>query len=101
MYKRQVSIGGQGALPEYEVDARDAHAWPELYFQGLGWVPFEPTPSRGVVPSYATEAAAPSGASTNENNDGLFPGNTPNATPLPTVAPLPLPGAATQADPAA
>ena len=52
-----VSIGGQGALPEYEVDARDAHAWPELYFQGLGWVPFEPTPSRGVVPSYATEAA--------------------------------------------
>ena len=95
-----VSIGGQGALPEYEVDARDAHAWPELYFQGLGWVPFEPTPSRGVVPSYATEAAAPSGASTNENNDGLFPGNTPNPTPLPTVAPLPLPGAATQADPA-
>jgi transglutaminase-like putative cysteine protease len=96
-----VSIGGQGALPEYEVDARDAHAWPELYFQGLGWVPFEPTPSRGVVPSYATEAAAPSGASTNENNDGLLPGNTPNPTPLPTVAPLPLPGAAPQADPAA
>jgi transglutaminase-like putative cysteine protease len=94
-----VSIGGQGALPEYEVDARDAHAWPELYFQGLGWVPFEPTPSRGVVPSYATEAQAPSGASTNENNDGLVPGNTPNPTPLPTVAPLPLPGAATQADP--
>ncbi len=54
-----VSIGGQGALPEYEVDARDAHAWPELYFQGLGWVPFEPTPSRGVVPSYATEAPGP------------------------------------------
>ena len=39
-----VSVAGQGALPEYEVDARDAHAWPELYFQGLGWVPFEPTP---------------------------------------------------------
>ena len=45
-----VSVAGQGALPEYEVDARDAHAWPELYFQGVGWVPFEPTPSRGVVP---------------------------------------------------
>ena len=93
-----VSIGGQGALPEYEVDARDAHAWPELYFQGLGWIPFEPTPSRGVVPSYATEAQAPSGASTNENNDGLLPSNSPTPAPLPGAAPLPLPGAASQAD---
>ncbi|HEX9089305.1 MAG TPA: transglutaminase-like domain-containing protein, partial [Arthrobacter sp.] len=89
-----VSIGGQGALPEFEVDARDAHAWPELYFQGLGWIPFEPTPSRGVVPSYATDAAAPSGASTNENNDGLIPSNGATPVPLPSVAPLPLPGAA-------
>ncbi|MCB5272762.1 Protein-glutamine gamma-glutamyltransferase [Arthrobacter sp. SO5] len=95
-----VSIAGQGALPEFEVDARDAHAWPELYFQGVGWVPFEPTPSRGVVPSYATEGAAPSGASTNENNDGLIPSRAPNPTPLPGAAPLPLPGAAGQASPA-
>uniref|UniRef100_UPI000462923F transglutaminase family protein n=1 Tax=Arthrobacter sp. TB 26 TaxID=494420 RepID=UPI000462923F len=93
-----VSIGGQGALPEYEVDARDAHAWPELYFQGLGWVPFEPTPSRGVVPSYATESAAPSGASTNENNDGLIPSRSPNPSPAPSATPLPLPGAAAPAD---
>ncbi|MDZ4351000.1 MAG: DUF3488 and transglutaminase-like domain-containing protein [Arthrobacter sp.] len=93
-----VSIGGQGALPEYEVDARDAHAWPELYFQGLGWVPFEPTPSRGVVPSYAAANQAPSGASTNENNDGLIPSNSPVPTPSPSVAPLPLPGAAAQPD---
>ncbi|MBT1002438.1 transglutaminase-like domain-containing protein [Paenarthrobacter sp. DKR-5] len=40
-------------LTEYQVDSRDAHAWPELYFEGLGWVPFEPTPSRGAVPDYA------------------------------------------------
>ncbi|MGP4032543.1 transglutaminase family protein [Pseudarthrobacter sp. 1C304] len=95
-----VSIGGQGALPEYEVDGRDAHAWPELYFQGLGWVPFEPTPSRGAVPSYATDAQAPSGASTNENNDGLLPSISANPAPQPTVAPLPLPGAAAPVDPA-
>ncbi|MDI3212436.1 DUF3488 and transglutaminase-like domain-containing protein [Arthrobacter sp. AL12] len=93
-----VSIGGHGALPEFEVDARDAHAWPELYFQGLGWVPFEPTPSRGVVPSYAEEAAAPSGASTNENNDGLIPSNSPLPTPPPSVAPLPPSGAAPRPD---
>ena len=93
-----VSIGGEGALPEYEVDARDAHAWPELYFQGLGWISFEPTPSRGVVPSYATDAAAASGASTNENNDGLIPGSSPTPAPLPSVSPLPLPGAAGPVD---
>ncbi|MEC5190360.1 MULTISPECIES: transglutaminase family protein [unclassified Arthrobacter] len=93
-----VSIGGQGALPEYEVDARDAHAWPELYFQGLGWVPFEPTPSRGVVPAYASDAAVPSGASTNETNDGLLPDRGPVPSPVPSVAPVPLPGAAARPD---
>jgi len=25
-----------------------AHAWPEVYFPNAGWVPFEPTPGRGV-----------------------------------------------------
>ncbi len=24
-----------------------AHAWPEVYFEGLGWLPFEPTPGYG------------------------------------------------------
>ena len=88
-----VSIAGQGALPEYEVDARDAHAWPELYFQGVGWVAFEPTPSRGVVPAYATEPAAPSGASTNESNDGLIPSGDAKPGAAPPPAPLPLPAA--------
>ncbi|WP_427173957.1 transglutaminaseTgpA domain-containing protein [Arthrobacter sp. 92] len=93
-----VSVAGQGALPEYEVDSRDAHAWPELYFQGLGWVPFEPTPSRGVVPDYASEAAASSGASTTENNDDLIPSGTATPGPTPTVTPVPLPGAGPAAD---
>lgn len=39
----------------YRATGRDAHAWPELYFEGLGWVPFEPTPGRGSVPDYAVE----------------------------------------------
>ncbi|MDQ0851143.1 transglutaminase-like putative cysteine protease [Arthrobacter sp. B3I9] len=93
-----VSIAGQGALPEFEVDARDAHAWPELYFQGVGWIPFEPTPSRGVVPSYSTENALPSGASTNENNDGLIQPEEENASVPSQVAPVPLPGASAPAD---
>jgi hypothetical protein len=93
-----VSIAGQGALREFEVDAHDAHAWPELYFQGVGWVPFEPTPSRGVVPSYATENSVPSGASTNENNDGLLQPDRQNPAAPPQVAPLPVPGTAAPAN---
>ncbi|WP_327269801.1 DUF3488 and transglutaminase-like domain-containing protein [Streptomyces sp. NBC_01218] len=40
---------------------RDAHAWPELYFEGVGWTRFEPTPTRGSVPPY-TVPQAPTGA---------------------------------------
>lgn len=43
----------------WSVTVRDAHAWPELWLQGAGWVYFEPTPradsaTAGVVqPDYA------------------------------------------------
>ncbi|WP_329465635.1 transglutaminase TgpA family protein [Streptomyces sp. NBC_01431] len=42
------------------VGLRDAHAWPELYFQGVGWTRFEPTPTRGSIPDY-TRQQAPAG----------------------------------------
>ena len=29
----------------YEVSAHEAHAWVEVYFAGIGWVPFDPTPA--------------------------------------------------------
>lgn len=41
--------------------SHDLHAWPELYFEGIGWVVFEPTPSSrqgATAPSY-TDALAP------------------------------------------
>ncbi|MER5580207.1 transglutaminase TgpA family protein [Streptomyces asoensis] len=34
------------------VGLKDAHAWPELYFEGVGWTRFEPTPTRGSTPTY-------------------------------------------------
>lgn len=40
---------------EFIVSTDDLHAWPELHFDGLGWVRFEPTPSRGATPAYADD----------------------------------------------
>ena len=81
-----VSVPGPGLLPEFSVDGRDAHAWPELYFEGLGWVPFEPTPSRGVTPSYALTDAL--GISTGTNFDDLTDSLDPGAFgPAPSVTP--------------
>ncbi|NUL44001.1 transglutaminase domain-containing protein [Cellulosimicrobium funkei] len=37
----------------HRVTADRAHAWPELYIDQVGWVPFEPTQSVGRVPAYA------------------------------------------------
>lgn len=33
-----------GANDEYSVEGTDAHSWPEVYFEHIGWVAFEPTP---------------------------------------------------------
>jgi transglutaminase-like putative cysteine protease len=45
-------IGAQGDQTLFGVTSDDLHAWPELYFAGIGWVPFEPTVSRGSLPAY-------------------------------------------------
>ncbi len=92
-----VSVAGQRPLPEYEVDARDAHAWPELYFQDVGWVAFEPTPSRGVVPSYASVPAGSGGASTNQPDERPLPADQEPAQPAVPLSPVPLPGVAAPA----
>lgn len=71
-----VLTDGPGAdLKEYEIDSRDAHAWPELFFSGVGWVSFEPTPSRGVLPAYAQTETTP--GSPTQPDDVLRPTNQP------------------------
>jgi len=40
-----------GETGEYRVRDLDAHSWVEVYFEGLGWVPFDPTPSSAPAES--------------------------------------------------
>ena len=70
---------------EFSVNSKDAHAWPELYFEGVGWVRFEPTPSRGSVPEYAFSTVVPTGPVPNEGNlnPNALPGTPSTATPSP------------------
>jgi hypothetical protein len=37
------------ANDRYVVSEADAHSWPEIYFAGIGWVPFEPTSGRKAI----------------------------------------------------
>ncbi|MCX4968808.1 DUF3488 and transglutaminase-like domain-containing protein [Streptomyces sp. NBC_00654] len=58
------------------VGLRDAHAWPELYFEGVGWTRFEPTPTRGSAPAY-TRPDTPSG----DTEDPVQPSTSDSAAP--------------------
>ena len=54
--------GEQQSNGSYLVTTHDAHAWPELYFDGFGWVAFEPTPrgdGQAVEPTYTHGASTP------------------------------------------
>ncbi|MFJ4199084.1 DUF3488 and DUF4129 domain-containing transglutaminase family protein [Streptomyces sviceus] len=57
----RVAVGFAPGTPQADgsvsVGLKDAHAWPELYFEGVGWTRFEPTPTRGTVPSYTVPDA--------------------------------------------
>ncbi|EGX55438.1 hypothetical protein SZN_32881 [Streptomyces zinciresistens K42] len=52
----RVAVGFAPGTPQgggkVTVGLKDAHAWPEVYFEGVGWTRFEPTPSRGSAPAY-------------------------------------------------
>jgi hypothetical protein len=73
--------GSPAGHDEWVVKTSDAHAWPELYFQGVGWLRFEPTPvgtggqATAIAPSYSLPPVLP-GAQTG-----------PDTTPTPGTAP--------------
>src|SRR5205807_5511111 len=51
--------GQQLADGAYRVLNRHAHAWPEVYLSGYGWVAFEPTPGRGAPDDQSYTGVAP------------------------------------------
>jgi transglutaminase-like putative cysteine protease len=73
----QLPVGSSVVIPQelinetstYVVRQKDAHAWPEIYFTGLGWVIFEPTVSQPPL-------FRPTGETLNSSDQNLpLPGN--------------------------
>lgn len=48
-YVQGFCIPVNGKEQEITVKSSMAHAWPEVYIEGVGWIPFEPTPGYGEV----------------------------------------------------
>lgn len=60
---------------EYRVRDLDAHSWVEVWFTGIGWVPFDPTPARSPAQSQssalATSAAAADAGEVRQSRGGV------------------------------
>lgn len=64
--------------PVFSVSSSQLHAWPEVFFDGIGWIAFEPTSGLGVPTTFSSELTLP-GQTTD-------PGaTTPQSTPTPTA----------------
>jgi len=67
----------------YHVAGRHAHAWDEVWFDGIGWVLFDPTPGRG-----APGAEDHTGAAAEQEEGNGTPGNANgDNAPTPTFEP--------------
>lgn len=59
----RVAVGFTSGIEEspgtYSVRGKNAHAWPEVWFDGIGWVLFEPTPGRGAPGAENYTSVAP------------------------------------------
>ncbi len=88
----------EGSGNYISVNSRDAHAWVEVYFRGLGWVPFDPTPSAGPGRTADTSWEQQPDASAPTSSTGPSATTTPDGavtTPEPGAAPnAPAPDAA-------
>ncbi len=90
----RIAVGYTAGLHQangtWKVTQADAHAWPQLYFSGAGWIRLEPTPGgkngqgTATQPVYAQTSQQTSPGST---NTGPAPGSVPGAKPTPGTGP--------------
>jgi transglutaminase-like putative cysteine protease len=66
----------------YHVAGRHAHAWDEVWFDGYGWVLFDPTPGRGAPGAEGHTGVAPA----QEEGTGTRGGTTSDNVPTPSVS---------------
>ena len=96
--------GGTQTGDRYKVTSDNMHAWPELYFEGLGWISFEPTkgfgsssttPPPGSTSSQPPETAPPSESPNPEESatQSTAPSPSPSPTPSPSLSEQPQPPA--------
>ena len=70
----------------YHVFGRNAHAWPEVWFDDIGWIAFEPTPGRGEPGAQAYTGVEPQQAAPGNDPNAVAPANRPAPAPTTTVA---------------
>ncbi len=84
----RVSVGFHAGTPQsdgrFMVTAGDAFAWPEVYFAGYGWVPFDPSPRPNDDTSIPPDQATPEAQQQNRaKQDQLRELENPNPEPSP------------------
>lgn len=72
----------------YTVASGQLHAWPEVHFEGIGWVSFEPTKSLGVPTGFS-----PGSSTTPESDASAAPQSPADENAAPTSSPTPTTGA--------
>jgi transglutaminase-like putative cysteine protease len=70
----------------FHVTGKEAQAWPEVYFPGSGWIPFEPTPGR-AVPSGASYTGINPAAPDSQDPTLTSPATTTPSAGAPTTQP--------------
>lgn len=80
-------------LDEWIVRGENAHAWPEVYLSGFGWVAFEPTPGRGAPNGESYTGVRPDQATPSGDEITLQSSATPATTVPPATVARPVPSA--------
>ncbi|MEA3185025.1 MAG: hypothetical protein QOJ74_1502 [Ilumatobacteraceae bacterium] len=79
----------------YHIAGRHAHAWDEVWFDGYGWVLFDPTPGRGAPGAEGHTGVAPA----QEEGAGTGGKTTTDKIPTPSVSIPSVQRPVTQQDP--